>query len=64
MRFSEKGRDWRLPVLLYMSILVLCGESEDHVGEGVYVLLKYAKDERRLEEVGGVRLGGRTSLRS
>ena len=29
MRFQEEGREWRLPGLLYIDDLVLCGESEE-----------------------------------
>ena len=29
VRFHEEGREWRLPVLLYVDDLVLCGESEE-----------------------------------
>ena len=29
VRFKEKGREWRLPSLLYADDLVLCGESEE-----------------------------------
>ena len=28
VRFSEEGREWRLPTLLYSNDLVLCGESK------------------------------------
>ena len=29
MRFLDKGRQWRLPVLLYVNDFVLCGEPEE-----------------------------------
>ena len=29
MSFLKKGRDWRLPGLLYVDDLVLCGESKE-----------------------------------
>ena len=29
VRFQEKGREWRLPGLLYADDLVLCGEWEE-----------------------------------
>ena len=29
VRFQEKGREWRLPGLLFADDLVLCGESEE-----------------------------------
>ena len=29
MSFFEDGREWRLPSLLYIDDLVLCGESEE-----------------------------------
>ena len=29
MRFLEEGRQWRLPVLLYVNDFVLCGEPEE-----------------------------------
>ena len=29
VRFQEKGREWRLPGLLYADDLVLCGKSEE-----------------------------------
>ena len=29
MRFMEKGREWRLPGLLYANNLFLCGETEE-----------------------------------
>ena len=30
-RFQEEGREWRLPGLLYVEDLVLCGESEGYL---------------------------------
>ena len=32
VRFSEEKREWRLPVLLYVDDLILCGESECYLG--------------------------------
>ena len=29
VKFQEEGREWRLPDLLYVDDLVLCGESEE-----------------------------------
>ena len=29
VRFIEDGREWRLPGLLYIDYLILCGESEE-----------------------------------
>ena len=29
VRLQEEGREWRLPGLLYVDDLVLCGESEE-----------------------------------
>ena len=31
MRFLEAGREWRLPGLLYVDDLVLCGELEEEL---------------------------------
>ena len=29
VNFMEDGRDWKLPGLLYVDVLILCGESEE-----------------------------------
>ena len=31
VRFQEEGREWRLPGLLYVDDLVLCGQSKEHL---------------------------------
>ena len=33
MRFLEKGREWRLPGLLYVNDLVLCGKLDERFVE-------------------------------
>ena len=31
VRFLEDGREWRLPCLMYVDDLVMCGESDEDV---------------------------------
>ena len=47
VRFMEEGGECRLPGLLYVDDMVLCGESEEDlkVMVGCFVLLKHVGEE-------------------